>query len=117
MPMVKLHQQTVVPFSIMQQLHMPPASMVQRFWTVLHASLSSQEQVSLNPPVHFSSLNVHRGTIVQLGTPATPIEVPVEGVPMLETPMPGKAIPIRSIIAVDINRTPFRAGPLTGPRQ
>src|SRR5262245_55070598 len=80
--------------------------MVQRFWTMLQASLSSHEQVSRKPPVHRSSLKVHRGTIIQLVPGDTPVgvgEVPYPG-----TPMPGNAVPVRSIIkALDINRTPF----------
>ena len=31
MPIVRLQQQTIMPFMIMQQVHMPPASIVQRF--------------------------------------------------------------------------------------
>ena len=54
--------QTVMPLS-MQQQHMPPASMVQRFCIMLHAILSSQTQVIFMPPWHFSNLSVQRGTI------------------------------------------------------
>jgi len=56
MPMVRLQQQTAMPFIMTQQLHMPPASMVQRFCTMLHAILSSHVQVIFMPPVHFSNL-------------------------------------------------------------
>ena len=31
MPIIRLQQQTIMPFIIMQQVHMPPWSMVQRF--------------------------------------------------------------------------------------
>src|SRR5262245_2883589 len=76
--------------------------MVQRFWTMLQASLSSQEQVILKPPVHFSSLMVHRGTIIQFIPAETPVGVGL--VPYPGTPMPGNAVPVRSIIiALDIN--------------
>ncbi len=37
MPIVRLQQQTTMPFIIRQQLHMPPWNMVQRFWTMLQA--------------------------------------------------------------------------------
>src|SRR5262245_4328484 len=67
-PIVRLKQQTVMPLSMTQQLHMPPANMVQRFCTMLQAILSSQLQWTLKPPVHFSTLNVQRGTIMVDGT-------------------------------------------------
>ena len=63
MPMVKLQQQTIMPFIIMQQLHMPPASMLHRFCIMLQAIASSQEHVIFMPPVHFSNFMVQRGTI------------------------------------------------------
>jgi len=50
MPMVKLQQQHIMPFIIMQQLHMPPASMVHKFCTIVQAILSSQTQVIFMPP-------------------------------------------------------------------
>src|SRR5262245_38048526 len=97
-----------MPLSMAQQLHMPPASMVHRFCTMLQASLSSQEQVIFMPPVHFSTLNVQRGTISQFVPADTPAGAPTGGVPNPGTPMPGMAVPVRSIItALDIDRTPF----------
>ena len=102
MPMVKLQVQQGMPLYITQQLAMPPWSIVHRFWTMLQASLSSQEQVILKPPVHFSSLMVHRGTIIQLVPAVTPVGVGL--VPYPGMPMPGNAVPVRSIIiALDIN--------------
>jgi hypothetical protein len=62
--MVKLQQQTIMPFIMQQQLHIPPASIVHKFCTMLHAALSSHEQMIFIPPVHFSILNVQRGTIM-----------------------------------------------------
>src|SRR5262245_59171975 len=80
------------------------------------ACLSSQAQVNLNPPVHFSILKVHRGTINQLTPTGTPVGAPTVGEVTPGTPMPGMVIPVRSItIALDMNRTPFRAGVVTGP--
>jgi hypothetical protein len=61
---VKLQQQQVMPFIMQQQLHMPPASIVHRFCTMLVAILSSQWQVIFIPPVHFSMVIMHCGTIV-----------------------------------------------------
>jgi hypothetical protein len=94
MPMVRLQQQHIMPFIIMQQLHMPPASIVHRFCTMLHAILSSHEQVIFMPPWHFSILNVHFGTISQFGT----VGMAVPGVAIPGMPIPGIPIPVRSII-------------------
>jgi hypothetical protein len=80
-PMVKLQQQHIMPFIMQQQLHMPPASMVHRFCTILQAILSSHTQVSLKPPVHFSILKVQRGTINQLVPGVIAVGVPIVGVP------------------------------------
>jgi hypothetical protein len=35
MPMVRLQQHTIMPFIMQQQLHMPPASIVHKFCTIL----------------------------------------------------------------------------------
>jgi hypothetical protein len=81
-----------------QQLTMPPASMPHRFCIMLHAVLSSQTQLIFTPPVHFSNLKVQRGTIIML-TPAGVMLVPVVGLDM-----PGRVMPVRSIIiALDID--------------
>src|SRR5438477_12078859 len=97
-----------MPLYMTQQLHMPPASIVQRFCTMLQASLSSQEQVTLKPLVLFSNLKVHRGTIIQFVPAGTPVGVPMGEVPYPGTPSPGMAVLLRSIItALDMNRTPF----------
>jgi hypothetical protein len=50
MPIVRLQQHTIMPLAMQQTLHMPPTSMEQRFCIILHASLSSQEQVMRIPP-------------------------------------------------------------------
>jgi hypothetical protein len=102
-PIVRLQQQTIMPFIITQQLHIPPASIPHRSCTTLHAIASSQVQVIFMPPVHFSNFIVHRGTIIQLagaivGGALTP-GMPIPGIPML--------IPVRSIIMVDTGLTPF----------
>jgi hypothetical protein len=64
MPIVKLQQQTIMPFIMQQQLHMPPVSIVHRFCIMLHAALSSQEHVIFMPPLIFSILKTQRGTIM-----------------------------------------------------
>jgi hypothetical protein len=105
--MVKLQQQTVMPFIMTQQLHIPPASIVHRFCTMLQAILSSHEQVIFIPPVHFSTLKVQRGTISQFVPVGIPVGVPI-GVPMPGTLIPGMPMPVRSVIIVlSILRTPF----------
>jgi hypothetical protein len=104
MPMVRLQEQTIIPFIIMQQLHMPPASIVQRFCTMLLAILSSQEQVIFMPPVHFSIFMVQRGTIIQF-TAGIPLGAPITGVPIAGMPIPCIPIPVRSIIMRDIGKS------------
>jgi hypothetical protein len=96
-PMVRLQQQTTMPFIMQQQLHMPPASIVHRFCTMLVAILSSQWQVIFIPPVHFSILSVHRGTIIQLVPAGIPVGAPIVGVPMPGIPMLWSPIPARSM--------------------
>jgi hypothetical protein len=107
MPMVRLQQQTIIPFIRQQQLHMPPASIVQRFCTMLQAILSSQEHTIFMPPAHFSILMVHRGTIIQLVVAGMPVGAPIVGPPMPGTLIPGIPIPVRSIIMLDILHLPF----------
>jgi hypothetical protein len=81
MPIVKQQVQQTMPFIMQQQLHMPPASIVHRFCTMLQAILSSQTQVILHPPLHFSILKVQRGTIIQLVPGVMPVGAPTVGVP------------------------------------
>jgi hypothetical protein len=111
-PIVRLQQQTVIPFTIMQHVHMPPANIVHKFCSMLVASLSSHEQLIFMPPVHRSILNVQRGTIIQF-TPAGMVEgAVIPGIPTPGVAMPGIPIPVRSIIiAVDIFLTPFSDWP------
>jgi hypothetical protein len=99
MPIMRLQQQAIIPFIIMQQEHIPPAFMVQRFWSIPAATLSSQVQVIFIPPAHFSKVMVHRGTIIMFmpmpagdvaGAPIMPA-----GPPM---PMVAMPIPVRSVI-------------------
>jgi hypothetical protein len=63
MPIVRLQLQTVMPFIMAQQLHIPLCNIVQRFCIMLHAIWSSHEQVIRMPPWHFSNFSVQRGTI------------------------------------------------------
>jgi hypothetical protein len=94
-PMVKLQQQTIMPFIMQHMLHMPPAIMVQRFCIMVQAAGSSQWQVIFIPPAHFSSFMVQRGTITMFGIIG--VWLPAIGMP---PDMPGMLIPVRSIIIV-----------------
>ena len=102
MPMVRLQQQTIMPFINMQQLHMPPARALQRFCTIWQAIGSSQTQVIFMPPAHFSILKVQRGTMDMVGAG----DMPAAGIPI-----PGAgAMLMRSIIIVLLAmlETPFQ---------
>jgi hypothetical protein len=105
MPIVRLQQQTIMPFIITQQEHMPPASMVQRFCIMLHAIGSSQVQVIFMPPVHFSILIVARGTIIQFVVCG--IAPAAIGVPMPDAAMP--VMLVRSTIIVPVFMTHLRS--------
>jgi len=104
MPMVRLHEQTIIPFIIMEQLHMPPASILQRFCIMLQAILSSQEHMIFIPPLHFSILSVQRGTMSQFMTPGIVVVAPAMGAPIPGMLMPCIAIPARSIIKLDMKK-------------
>jgi hypothetical protein len=99
MPMVRLQQQTIMPFIIMQQLHMPPASMLHRFCIMLQAILSVQVHVTFMPPVHFSNFMVQRGTIIMFMPAGMPGVIPV---PMPVPPIMPVIIAVRSIIIVPV---------------
>ena len=93
MAIVRLQQQTIIPFIMQQTEHIPPAIMVQRFCIMVQAVGSSHEQVIFIPPVHFSTFMVQRGTITMLGM------VGVVGVPIgIPVPIPVIPIAARSII-------------------
>jgi hypothetical protein len=66
---------------------------------MLQAILSSHTQFILNPPVHFSTLKVQRGTIIQLPAGIEGV-VPIPGVPVGIPPIPGMPMLVRSIIIV-----------------
>ena len=62
-PMVRVQQQTIMPFIMQQHEHMPPWSIMHRFCIMLQAIGSSQVQVIFIPPCTFSIFIVQRGTI------------------------------------------------------
>jgi hypothetical protein len=103
-PIIRLQLQATIPFIMQQQLHIPPAIIVQRFCSMPAETLSSQVQVIFMPPGHFSIFIVHRGTIIMfmpegIGMVPVPpiIPGPIAGVLRLAMP-----IPARSITFVDI---------------
>jgi hypothetical protein len=77
---------------------MPPWSIMHRFCIMLQAIGSSQLQVIFMPPVHFSIFMVQRGSIRKFGAVGIPVGVPTAGDAIPGIPMPGIAMPVRSII-------------------
>jgi hypothetical protein len=106
MPIVMLQQETIIPFIIMQKEHIPPAIMVQRFCIIVADMASSHLHVIFMPPLHFSIVMVHRGTIIICGAVGI---VPVPAAPVIIGPMPMPVMPIRSIIIVVIALAPVLA--------
>ena len=97
MAIVRLQQQAIIPFIMQQQEHIPPAIMVQRFWIIAADAASSQTQVIIMPPAHFSIVMVQRGTIII--EPAGIVEGdPIVIVPVLEPLIPMPIRLARSII-------------------
>jgi len=97
--MVKLHWQTTMPFIMQQQLHMPLAIMRQRFCSVLQETSSSQTQVILMPPGHFSIFSLHCGTMAMLPIPVAAAGIPDIGIDELDIPVIDRG---RSTIIMDI---------------
>lgn len=95
----KLHWQQTMPFIVQVQQHMPPASIRQRFCSVPQETSSSQLQIILQPPAHFSTLISQRGTTHQVGMAVIgDIVAGAEGIPPIIEPMPVRSI----IIELDI---------------
>jgi hypothetical protein len=95
MPIARLQQHIVMPFMIMQQLHMPPAIIEHRFCSMVADIASSHLQIIFMPPVHFSIVILHRGTIMYCGAAGMPPVAPIE--PAAPVPIAGIPIPARSI--------------------
>ena len=121
-PMVMLNPQTIIPFIMQQQLHRPPAIMVQRFWSMPAETLSSQAQTIFMPPLHFSKVIVQRGTIIMFVPAGAVAGVPIiPPAPAMVTP--GMPIPGRSIIIAVVILSSFLkyrvlvgSSPLAGTR-
>jgi hypothetical protein len=106
MPITRLHEQTIMPFIIMQQLTMPPDIMVHRFWSMLAAMASSQTQVMHMPVLVRSIFMVQRGNIMRLGGIAMPVLAPLIGFTMPAFII-GMPMPIRSIVMLAMIKLPF----------
>ena len=81
MPMVRLQQQTIMPFIIMQQTAHAAGH---HGAEVLHHAAGHRvvaEQVIFMPPVHFSIFMVQRGTIIMFMDGVMPPGIAVAGIP------------------------------------
>jgi len=100
-PIMRLQQQTIMPFIIMQQEHMPPASIVHRFCIMPADTASSHMQVIFMPPAHFSMVIVQRGTIIMFVPVGIVVGAPIGPMPgAAMPPMPALSIIIAPVIAV-----------------
>jgi hypothetical protein len=75
-PIIKLQQQTIIPFIMQQQLTIPPAIILHMFCIMAQAEGSEQVQVIFMPPWHFSTFIVQRGTITVF-IPDMPAGIPI----------------------------------------
>jgi hypothetical protein len=94
-PIARVQQHIIIPFMMQQQLHIPPAIIEQRFCSMVADILSSHLQIIFMPPVHFSMVILHRGTIIQFGAVGIAVAVPIPAV--WPVPIPGIPMPARSI--------------------
>jgi hypothetical protein len=104
MPIIRLQQNIVMPFIMQQQLHIPPAIIVHRFWSMPRDVSSSHMQLIFMPPAHFSNFIVQRGTIIMfmpMGIPPVAGIVPADmrPIPMSDMPIIPRSIIIRVIFA------------------
>ena len=97
-PIIRLQVHTIIPFIMQEHEHMPPANMVHRFCIMARATASSHAQVIFIPPDVFSTIILHRGTIIMFGAIGA-AEPGIGLVPMLIPGIP-IPIPVRSIIIV-----------------
>ena len=76
-PMARLQQHIIIPFIMQQQVHMPPAIIEHKFCSIDADILSSHLQIIFIPPVHFSIVILHRGTIIHCGAAGIADVVPI----------------------------------------
>jgi hypothetical protein len=105
MAIVRLQQQTIIPFIMQQQEHIPPAIIVQRFCIIAADALSSQTQSIVIPPSHLAKVMVHFGTITMPMPAGAALPVPIMPAgDIMPAPMPDIPIAPRSIIIVVMRR-------------
>jgi hypothetical protein len=97
-----------MPFIMQQQLHRPPGIIVQRFWSMVAETLSSQAQTIFIPPAHFLKVIVQRGTISTFMPAAAVAGAPIRPVGF-DIGMPGIPIPERSIMIAEVILVSFGA--------
>jgi hypothetical protein len=68
----RLHWHIIMPFIRQQQLHMPPASILHMFWSVVADISSSQSQCTFIPSLHCSNRMVQRVTMHMPGAAVAP---------------------------------------------
>jgi hypothetical protein len=100
-PIVRLQQHTIIPFIMQHMPHIPPAIIVQRFCIMARAAGSVHTHVTFIPSLHFSILNVQRGTMTMFGA-IGPVIIP--GIVAVVMPIPMPVIPLvgLSIITVPV---------------
>jgi hypothetical protein len=99
-PIVRLQQQTIMPFIMQQQETMLPAIILQRFCIIAQAAGSAHSHTIFIPPAHFSTFITQRGTITIFGAIAPPGMGIPSPVPLI--PIPGIPVVGRSIIIVPV---------------
>jgi hypothetical protein len=84
-PIIRLQQQTIIPFIMQQQLTMPPPIILHMFCIMAQAEGSVHVQVIFIPPAHFSIFIVQRGTMTVF-MPVIPAGIPI--------PIPGGRVEV-----------------------
>src|SRR5258708_23166065 len=80
--------------------------------------LSSHVHVIFMPPVHFSNVSVHRGTITMfVADGVVPVLPIMPGAPGMPIPMPARSIIIAFVIVAILARWGFAGGPSFGPER
>ena len=104
--MARLHWHMTMPFIRHEQQHMPSASILHMFCSIVQATSSSDEQVIFIPPVHFSRLMVQRGTMHMLPIAGDIVGMAGMGEPGI-VPVAPAIVERSNIIIVDIKVTPL----------
>jgi hypothetical protein len=108
-PIIRLQVQTTIPFMTQHIEHIPPAIIEQRFCIIAQAVGSVHMQDTFIPPETFSTLKVHRGTIIMFGAMGV-----VPGIGAVPMPIPDIPFIVRSIIIDPVMFQPSSVGIKTG---